>query len=180
MTSVNHLITSEGKTQGDTDRLEVDFAQLINPIYCFYPMSKVILPCHPKLSHSTSDIVKCVSTQWHPICLAPIFFTSIWPLCFQTAHSPRWDIHTAGTLHGNALHATVVMSCLDTKCQPGQHLLRRVHRGVAESNESSEWTIWCFWSQHISHVSHITHQFRWSPYENQYYVTEVKRSRFSN
>lgn len=42
MTSVNHLITSEGKTQGDTDRLEVDFVQLINPIYCFYQMSKVI------------------------------------------------------------------------------------------------------------------------------------------
>lgn len=59
-------------------------------------------------------------------------------LYFQTAHSPRWYIHIAGTFHGNAVHARVDMSCLDPKCQSSQHLLHRLHRGVAESNESGK------------------------------------------
>lgn len=48
---------------------------------------------------------------------------SLCPLHFQTANSPRWDVHLAGPLHGHAVHARVRLSCLDPERNPGQHLV---------------------------------------------------------
>lgn len=63
----------------------------------------------------------------------------------QTSHSPRWYLHIAGSFHGDAVHARVEVSRLDPKRQPRRHVLHRLHRGVAESDESGEKkNIWIF------------------------------------
>lgn len=90
-----------------------------------------------ELSHST-----CVQPA-ASYCVCPALFSFITFSCclllvLQAAHTPRWHLHVAGALHGHAVHARVVVSCLDSKRQSGQHLITRVYRSLAESNESSK------------------------------------------
>ena len=104
------------------------------------------LPCFNRLNHlilwgiywgSSFPPSLLPYSLLEPSCLS--LPTSLLWSSVQVAYSSRRYLHSAGSVHGHAVHAWVGVSGLDAERQPGQHLVSAVRWSLAEQDEGGKW-----------------------------------------